>query len=136
MRICFSTICSGYHLHVQYMYLYVKREFFIHVCTCTCKWVLILYRGYFLGGGLNFHGFCGSEANHEICTHETVPGRGGLEYRDHNNYATNWPKKIHYSRKFYPPKNTRYTVILVCALLSFYVIYSTCTVHTVHCTCT
>ena len=33
----------------------------------------------------------------------------GLVYCDHENVSTNWPK-IHYSRKFNPLKNTRYTV--------------------------
>ena len=37
-----------------------------------------------------------------------VPGCG-LVYCDHENFPTNWPK-IHCSQKFYPPKNTRYTV--------------------------
>ena len=37
-----------------------------------------------------------------------VPGCG-LVYRDHETFAMNWPK-IHCSRKFYPPRNTRYTV--------------------------
>ena len=35
-----------------------------------------------------------------------------LVYCDHENFSTNWPK-IHCSRKFYPPKNTRYTVFHV-----------------------
>ena len=164
MYICKCTVCayvvsSGCHLHVQYMYLYVKREFFIHVCTC--KWVLIPYSGYFWGG-LNFRG------TNKICTHEIVPhstggGGGGLEYCDHKNYATNLPK-LHCSRKVFPQKYPLYSNTFV--LLSFYVIYSTCTciytctylctctvhvhvhmyismymystctVHTVHCTCT
>ena len=38
-----------------------------------------------------------------------VPGCG-LVYGDHEKFSTNWPK-IHWSRKFYPPKNTRYTVL-------------------------
>ena len=38
-----------------------------------------------------------------------VPGCG-LVYHDHENYSTNCPK-IHCSRKFYPPKNIRYTVV-------------------------
>ena len=37
-----------------------------------------------------------------------VPGCG-LGYRNQENISTNWPK-IQCSRKFYPPKNTRYTV--------------------------
>ena len=37
-----------------------------------------------------------------------VPGCG-LVY-DHENVSTNWPK-IQCSRKFNPPKNTRYTVV-------------------------
>ena len=46
-----------------------------------------------------------------------VPGCG-LVHRNHKKFSTNWPK-IHCSRKFYPPKNTRYTVIMYrqCALL-------------------
>jgi len=36
-----------------------------------------------------------------------VPG-GGLEYRDHKNVSTNWPKFT--AHKTFPPKNTRYTV--------------------------
>ena len=35
----------------------------------------------------------------------------GLVYRDHEKFSTNWPK-IHCSRKFHPPKNTRYTVFM------------------------
>ena len=34
----------------------------------------------------------------------------GLVYRNHENISTNWPK-IHCSRKFYPPNNTRYMVL-------------------------
>ena len=42
-----------------------------------------------------------------------VPGCG-LVYRDHENFPTNRPK-VHCSRKFYPPKNTRYTIhVCVC----------------------
>ena len=37
-----------------------------------------------------------------------VPGCG-LVYFDHENFFPNWPK-IHCSQKFYPPKNTHYTV--------------------------
>ena len=36
----------------------------------------------------------------------------GLVYCDHENIATNWPK-IHCSRKFYPLKNTHYTVCMI-----------------------
>ena len=38
-----------------------------------------------------------------------LPGCG-LVYRDHENFSTNWPN-VHCSRKFYPPKNTLYTVL-------------------------
>ena len=53
------------------------------------------------------------EANHEIFTHETVPlslAFAHVVYRDHETFSTNW-SKIHCSRTFYPPKNTRNTVI-------------------------
>ena len=40
----------------------------------------------------------------------------GLVYRNHENFSMNWPK-LHCSQKFYPPKNTRYTVYYsVCAV--------------------
>ena len=41
----------------------------------------------------------------------------GLVYRNHENVSTNWPK-IHSSRKLYPPRNTRYTVLSDHELLS------------------
>ena len=44
----------------------------------------------------------------------------GLEYHNHEIFSTNWPK-IHCSRKFYPSKNTRYTVL-----------YMYIHIHTVH----
>ena len=39
-----------------------------------------------------------------------IPGCG-LVYCDHKNISMNWPK-ICCSRKFYPPKNTHYTVYM------------------------
>ena len=47
-----------------------------------------------------------------IQLHTLVPYSGYFLYRDHENVSMNWPK-IHCSRKFYPPKNTRYTVIVL-----------------------
>ena len=47
-----------------------------------------------------------------IQLHTLVPYSVYFLYRDHENVSTNWPK-IHCSRKFYPPKNTRYTVIVL-----------------------
>ena len=57
--------------------------------------------------------------NQEIFTHETVPHSLAFThvlYCDHENFFTNWPK-IHCLRKFYPPKNTCY-VLIVCACVT------------------
>ena len=63
------------------------------------------------GGGKIFVVFMVERRTTKIFTHETVlQSTGcGLVYCAHENFSTNWPK-IHCSRKFYPPKNTRYTV--------------------------
>ena len=47
-----------------------------------------------------------------IQLHTLVPYSGYFLYRDHENVSMNWPK-IHCSRKFYPLKNTHYTVIIL-----------------------
>ena len=68
----------------------------------------LLYSGYFLGGKIFFVFVV--EKFLPTIHYCIVPGCGSV-YCDHENFSMNWPK-IHCSRKFYPPKNTRYIVYL------------------------
>ena len=80
------------------------------VALCSC--CIIPYSGYFSGSKILVVFVVERRTTKFLPTkqYRNVPGCG-LVYRDHENFSTNWPK-IHSSRKFYLPKNTRYTVVL------------------------
>ena len=73
-------------------------------------WTDIPYSGYFSGGKI-FAVFVVERRTMKFSPmkqYRIVPGCG-LVYCDHKIFSTNWPK-MHCSRKFNPPKNTRYAV--------------------------
>jgi len=72
-----------------------------------------IYSGYFSGGQV-FVVFVVERQTTKFVPMQQcriVPGCG-LVYHNNEYFSTNWPK-LHCSQKFYPPKNTRYTVYSV-----------------------
>ena len=87
----------------------------MHWVTVAAQGGVVLdipYSGYFLGGKIFVVFVVERQTTNFLPTkqYHTVPVCG-LVYHNHQNFSTNWPK-IHCSRKFYPPKNTHYTVFM------------------------
>ena len=84
-------------------------------CEAQTRGPLLLpYSGYFSGGGGGGKIFVVFVV--ERRTTKFLPTKAyrivlgyGLVFCDHENFSSNWPK-IYCSQKFYPPKNTHYTV--------------------------